>query len=142
MRTLPNIQYKTIEVPVSIFLLCVIFTAGVLALYFLVSLYVRFVYKILVTDKLAAIDEIMETGEIPVKWKRRPWSFMMHRGKDTVFFAGVGFLLKKRYIHRLKKLMRYVQHCPGLNGDERESYDLELEEILKDWKSKTVKQLL
>lgn len=126
----------------NIFLICITFPAGIVGIYFVVSWYSRFVYKLLVTDKLSAIDEVMDTGEVPVKWRRRFHTALMGRTEGTVFYDIGSFTLKKLYLRRLRKLVKYIQHNPRMNADEKESYLLELGDTLKDWTSRNIKQLL
>ena len=126
----------------GILLIFVVFAAGILGIYFLVSWYSRYMYKTLVTDKLSAIDEVMQTGEVPNQWRRRVFWNLFCRTEGTVFYAIGGFVLKKRYTYKLITLIEYIQHSTHLNENDRDSYVLELESILSDWKNRTVKQLL
>ena len=123
-------------------LLFVFFAVGIFGIYLLVLWYSRYMYKTLVTDKLSAIDEVMETGEVPAKWKRRFLLNLINRAEGTFFYSIGGFVLKKLYTRKLIGLIDYIQHSTHLRKDERDTYVIELEDILEDWNSRNIKQLL
>lgn len=126
----------------AIALLFVFFVVGLLGVYLLVSWYIRYVYKTLVTDKIVAIENVMETGDVPQKWKSKLASYLLKRTEGTFFHTIGGFVMKKRYTHKLIRLIDYLEHSTHLPAEDKESYVLVLEEILKDWNGRNIKQLL
>ena len=120
----------------------VFFAGGIFGIYLVVSVYSRYVYRTLVTDKLSAIDEVMETGEIPARWKRSVIHRLVRSVEGTALYSVGGFLLKKRYIRRLVKLIAYVRYNPRVDRHQKQSYVLELEDILKEWVNRDTKRLL
>jgi hypothetical protein len=98
-------------------------------------------YKVLVSDRLETAEKIANSGAVPEKWRSR--GLIKLAAAPGFFGKGAAVFLKKKYIRKLKALIRHVRMSSVLKGDNKTNCLEELREVLEIWeKVETLDEIL
>lgn len=96
--------------------------------------YAAFWYKTLVADPFETINLIMDSEEVPAKWRVR---FLEARAQDRSSFWGRASrgLLARWYLFRLDQVVVSIRHSSLIKPADKKDYLAAFAEIRAAWKS-------
>ena len=120
----------------------IIFIAGFLLIGLFLSVYTRFMYRRMITVHYEAIDDIIETGQVPKKWQKSSIVRAILLNSNSFLLRPLSTLLRGYYIRKLSRTIRFVKTSTILSEAERRSCILELEEIMSEWNKRSARNFL
>lgn len=116
----------------GIIIACLVMFGCIALLALFTKAYAAFCYKVLVSDKLEIINSLMDTSEVPRKWRLRALerASAKNPAKGAALLAA---LLKRWYIFRLKRMMSYIKRSSLINKQDKQDFLLALREIQAEW---------
>lgn len=109
------------------------FIAAILFLAWFVKIYTAYCYKKLVTDRYELVNSLMETGEVPYKWRIRWLERIALMGGRNRMAEAVGCLLIRWYIKRLKGVISFVLGSNVFSDTDKLTYKDILESVRLNW---------
>ncbi len=94
--------------------------------------YAAFCYKVLVSDKLEVINHLMDTSEVPRRW-RLGLLEQASRKRPSRFADLISAFLRRWYVFRLRSIMRYVKRSSLVKSQDKSDFLLALDEIQAEW---------
>ena len=119
-----------------IILLMVLIFSGVLGLFALfTNFYAGVWYKALVERRLALINHLMMTDDVPPQWQFKLLEQVISKHTQSTFWRRVHKLLYRWYIFRLDRLANTVQKLSMISKEEKFQFIEAFKEIHDLWVS-------
>jgi hypothetical protein len=96
--------------------------------------YAEFWYRLLVTNRLALINSIILTEEVPAVWRVPLLDGAASRG-TSLFWRKVRWLLYAWYLYRLDRLCSLIRNSSFIKKDDKHEFLEALAQIRSDWAS-------